>query len=159
MYLHAVVDTYSSFGFGFLHTSRVPAAAVAVLHNEALPFYKEHGIDVQTVLTDNGREYCGTAAHPYELYLELCEIEHRKTQLRRPQSNGFVERFLRTVKEEFFEEAFLKKLYLSVEMLQQDLDAWLRFYNYERPHRGYRNMGRRPFDTIKPYVQPVRQES
>jgi len=37
----------------------------------------------------------------------------------------------------------------SVEELQNDLDQWLHHYNYERPHRGYRNMGRRPIETIE----------
>jgi transposase InsO family protein len=32
---------------------------------------------------------------------------------------------------------------------EEDLDRWLHHYNYERPHRGYRNMGRRPIDTIE----------
>ena len=36
-----------------------------------------------------------------------------------------------------------------------DLDAWLRFYNIERPHQGYRNMGRRPYDTVQLYLQSV----
>ena len=39
-YLHAVVDTYGSYAFGFLHLSKQPEAAVAVLHNEVLPFYR-----------------------------------------------------------------------------------------------------------------------
>ena len=41
------------------------------------------------------------------------------------------------------------KFYPSVEKLQKDLDQWLHQYNYERPHRGYRNMGRRPIETIE----------
>jgi hypothetical protein len=41
------------------------------------------------------------------------------------------------------------RLYPSVEKLQKALDQWLQHYNYERPHRGYRNMGRRPFETIE----------
>jgi len=53
------------------------------------------------VLTDNCREFCETDAHPYELYLKLNDIEHRTTQIRRPQTNGFVERFHCKVKEEF----------------------------------------------------------
>ncbi len=69
VYLHAVVDTYGSYGFGFLHTSKQPEAAVAVLHNDVLPFYAEYGLKVEAVLTDNGREFCGTESHPYELYL------------------------------------------------------------------------------------------
>ena len=156
VYLHALVDSYSSHGFGFLHTSKQPEAAVAVLHNEALPFYAQHGLEVGAVLTDNGTEFCGTPEHPYELYLTLCEIEHRRTKVGRPQTNGFVERFQRTVQEEFFETAWRRKLYDSVETLQADLDAWLLYYNRERPHQGYRNLGRRPYDTIQQYLESVK---
>ena len=89
MYLHAIVDTYSSYGFGFLHTSKKPEAAVAVLHNDVLPFYEEHELSLGAILTDNGREFCGTDLHPYERYLSLCDIEHRHTRVLRPQTNGF----------------------------------------------------------------------
>lgn len=148
VYLQAVVDTYGSFGFAFLHTSKRPECAVAILHNDVLPFYRTQGIPVGAILTDNGREYCGTEAHPFELYLALSDIEHRKTQVRRPQTNGFVERFNRTLLDEFFRSALRSTLYESVEALQADLDLFLRHYNYERPHRGYRNLGKRPFDTL-----------
>lgn len=69
VYLHAVVDTYGSYAFRFLHTSKQPEAAVAVLHNDALPFYKDHGLEVKAVNTDNGREFYGKETHPYEIYL------------------------------------------------------------------------------------------
>ena len=117
IYLHVVVDTYSSLAFGFLYPSKQAEAAVSVLHNDALPFYRAHGIPVKAVLTDNGTEFCGTPEHPYELYLALCDIEHRRTAVRRPQSNGFVERFNRTVYEEFFQRAWRKKLYTSLDEL------------------------------------------
>jgi transposase InsO family protein len=149
IYMHAVVDTYSSYAFAFLHTSKRPEAAVAVLHNDALPFYRQKGLAVQAVLTDNGREFCGRDSHPYEVYLELNDIEHRKTKVRSPQTNGFVERFNRTVLDEFLRSAFRTRFYESVEALQHDLDAWLAHYNTERPHQGYRNMGRRPIETIE----------
>lgn len=152
VYMHTVVDTYGSYAFGFLHTTKQPEAAVAVLHNDVIPFYEEHGLSVQAILTDNGREYCGTEAHPYELYLELNDIEHRRTQVRRPQTNGFVERFNRTVLDEFYRIVFRQKLYEKVETLQKDLDEWLHEYNYERPHLGYRNQGRRPWETIELFV-------
>ena len=159
VYLHAVVDTYGSYAFGFLHTSKQPEAAVAVLHNDALPFYQEQGLSVSAVLTDNGREFCGKETHPYELYLALNDIEHRRTRVARPQSNGFVERFNRTVLDEFFRVAFRSKLYESVEALQADLDAWLVYYNTERPHQGYRNMGRRPIETINQYLDTAKREA
>ena len=148
VYLHSIVDTYGSYAFGFLHTSKVPEAAVAALHNDALPFYQERGIEVTAVLTDNGREFCGTETHPYEVYLALNDLKHKRTKVRHPQTNGFVERFHRTVKEEFFEVALRETFYESVDALQADLDRWLVYYNTERPHLGYRNMGKRPLDTI-----------
>jgi hypothetical protein len=73
--------------------------------------------------------------------------------VRRPQTNGFVERFNRTVLDEFFRVAFRQKLYESVESLQMDLDKWLQEYNYERSHPGYRNQGRCPWQTIDMFLK------
>lgn len=150
IWLQAVVDTYGSFAFGKLYTSKLPETAVDVLYDRVLPFYESQGLKIEHVLTDNGREYCGRPMiHPYEIFLELNDIEHRRTKVARPRTNGFVERFNRTVLDEFFRETFREKFYTSVEELQEDLDRWLHSYNYERPHRGYRNMGRRPIETIE----------
>lgn len=108
VYLHAVVDT-----FGFLHVSKQPEAAVAVLHNDVLPFYRNLDLPVKAVLTDNGREFCGTEKHPYELYLDLNGIEHRRTKVRSPKTNGFVERFNGTVLDEFFRVKMRKTFYAA----------------------------------------------
>jgi transposase InsO family protein len=152
VYLHAVVDTFGSYAFGFLHVSKQPEAAVAVLHNDVLPFYRNLDLPVGAVLTDNGREFCGTDNHPYELYLDLNGIDHRRTKVRTPKTNGFVERFNGTVLDEFFRIKLRETFYDSVEALQADLDAWLVHYNTERPHLGYRNMGRRPIETVMSFV-------
>jgi transposase InsO family protein len=159
VYLHAVVDTFGSYAFGFLHVSKQPEAAVAVLHNDVLPFYDKLDLPVKAILTDNGREFCGTERHPYELYLALNDIEHRRTKVGSPRTNGFVERFNGTVLEEFFQPKLRSQLYESVEALQADLDAWLHHYNHERPHLGYRNQGRRPWETVELFVSqsPARQ--
>ncbi len=152
VYLHAVVDTFGSGAFGLLHTGKQPEEAAAVLHNEVLPFYRHHGLPMKSVLTDNGREYCGTDAHPYEVYLALNDIEHRRTKVRHPQTNGFVERLNRSLLDEFLCVTFRQTFYESLEPLQMDLDEWLAHYNTERPHLGYRNMGRTPMETIELYL-------
>ena len=54
--------------------------------------------------------------------------------------------------------ALRQTFYDSVAALQADLDAWLVHYNTERPHRGYRNMGRRPIDTVILFQQIVKEE-
>ena len=150
IYLQAVVDTYGSYAFGKIYTSKLPETAVDVLYDQALPFYEAHGIVVEHILTDNGREYCGKAmGHPYQIFLEFNDISHRRTKVATPRTNGFVERFNRTVLDDFLSEVFREKLYTSVEELQADFDKWLEYYNTERPHRGYRNMGRRPIETIE----------
>jgi len=153
VWLQAVVDTFGSWGFAYLHTGKLPEHAVAVLHNDVLPQYEAWGLEVKAVLTDNGREFCGTERHPYELYLALNDIGHKKTRVNRPQTNGFVERFNRTLLDEFFRKAFREKFYESVEGLQKDLDKYVKFYNTERPHQGYRNMGKRPIDTVEAFVK------
>ena len=153
VYLHAVVDPHGSYAFGFLHVSKQPEAAVAVLHNDVLPFYRDLGLEVGAVLTDDGREFRGTERHAYELYLALNDIEHRKTRVGSPRTNGFVERFHGTVLEESFMPALRAKLYEGVEALRADLDAWLVHYTRERPRLGCRNQGRRPWETVELFVR------
>ena len=149
VYLHTVVDTFGSYAFGVLGTSKQPEWAVSVLYNDVFPFYDDKQIKVAAILTDNGREFCGREMqHPYELFLSMSDIQHRRTKVRSPQTNGFVERFHRTVLDEFFRVKLRTTFYESVEALQHDLDEWLTFYNEERPHQGYRNMGRKPLETV-----------
>ena len=64
VYMQAVVDTFGSYAFGFIHTGKLPECAAAVLHNDVLPFYQEKNLPITAVITDNGREYCGTETHP-----------------------------------------------------------------------------------------------
>ncbi len=149
IYMQSVIDTNCSLAFGKLYLSKLPMTAVDVLNDRVLPFYEEHGVDLEHLLTDNGREYCGRPLHhPFELFLTISHIEHRRTQVGSPQTNGFCERFHRTVKEEFFSVAFRKTLYTSIDQLQADLDAYLDFYNCERAHRGYRTQGRTPYQAF-----------
>lgn len=151
IYVQTVVDTYCSLGFAYIHTGKIPAHSAAILHNEVLPFYCGKNLDVENILTDNGTEYCGTREHVYEMYLELNDINHRRTKPNSPQTNGFVERFNQTLKREFFEVAFRQKYYEDLESLQSDLNDWLKHYNEERPHQGYRNMGKTPMERIEEY--------
>jgi len=149
IYLQTVVDCHSRFAFGHLYTSKVPVTAVHVLNDKVLPFFEEHNCSVITILSDNGREYCGRPDHhPFELFLQLEEIEHRTTQVRRPQSNGIVERLHRTLLDEHFRIQGRIKFYESLEEMQADLDSYLHIYNYERAHQGRNMNGRTPHQVF-----------
>ena len=86
--------------------------------------------------------------HPYELFPQLEEIEHRTTKVRRPQSNGFVERLHRTLLDDHFRVMRRKKFQDGIEAMQKDLDAYLVSYNTERPHQGRGMKGRSPADVF-----------
>lgn len=123
VYLQSVIDCFSRYAWGRLYTNKLPVTAVHVLNNDVLPFFEAHNVKVSTVLSDNGREFCGRKdQHPYELFLQLEEIEHRTTRVRRPQSNGFVERLHRTLLDEHFRIQGRTKWYEALDEMQQDLD-------------------------------------
>ena len=67
---------------------------------------------------------------------------------RHPQTNGICERFHKTVLHEFYQVAFRRKLYHSLEELQADLDIWMGHYNTERTDQGKMCCGRTPMQTL-----------
>jgi len=74
-----------------------------MLYDRVLPFFEDHELRVDNMLSDNGYEDCGRRMiHPYQIVLELNDIEHPRTRMLRPRTNGFVERFNRMVLDEFF---------------------------------------------------------
>lgn len=149
IYMQSVIDCHSRYAWGRLYTTKLPVTAVHVLNEDVLPFFEEHGLHIDTVLSDNGREFCGRPdRHPYELFLQLENIEHRTTKVRRPQSNGFVERLHRTILDEHFRIKGREKWYESVEELQKDLDEYFRHYNHDRAHQGRDMNGRTPYQAF-----------
>lgn len=81
IYQQTVVDTYFSVSFAKVYTAKVPVTAQIFSTTGFLPFFEEEQIPVLRVLTDRGTEFCGAPErHPYELYLELNDIEHTKTE-------------------------------------------------------------------------------
>ena len=91
------------------------------------------------------------------MFLATEDIDHSKTKARHPQTNGFVERFHKTMKNEFYDIAFRKKIYTTIEELQIDVNEWLKFYNEQRPHSGRYCYGKTPMKTFE-YSKHIAQE-
>lgn len=150
IYQQTFVDTYAKVAFAKLYPTKTPIAAADLLNDCVLPFYEEHGVNLLRILTDRGTEYCGKVEqHDYQLYLAVNDIEHTKTKAQSPQTNGICERFHKTILNEFYQIAFRKKIYNTIEELQFDLDLWLHAYNHERTHQGKMCCGRTPMATFE----------
>lgn len=150
IYQQTFIDTYSKVAFAKLYDRKNAITAADLLNDQVLPFYEKHKIPLLRILTDRGTEYAGRPEHhEYELYLTIEAIEHSKTKVRSPQSNGICERFHRTIQDEFYAIAFRKKLYRSLDELQLDLDQWIEEYNQQRTHSGKYCFGKTPMDTFR----------
>ena len=149
VYQQTYIDTYCKVAHAKLYTTKTPITAADLLNDQVLPFYEEHELPVLRILTDRGTEFCGRPdKHDYQLFLAINDIDHTKTKVRHPQTNGICERFHKTILQEFYQITFRKNLYEIVEQLQTDLDQWLHHYNTERTHQGKMCCGRTPFETM-----------
>lgn len=159
IYQQTFIDTYSRVAFAKLYQSKHAITSAEVLNDRVLPFFEEQQIPLLRILTDRGTEYNGKPEHhEYQLYLQIEGIDHSKTKVRHPQSNGICERLHRTIQEEFYAVAFRKKLYDNLEDLQQDLDQWIKFYNHQRPHSGRYCFGKTPMETFKDSITLARKK-
>jgi transposase InsO family protein len=150
IYQQTFVDTYSRVAECKLYTNKTAITSADLLNDRVLPFFSEHGIPLLRILTDRGTEYCGKVEnHAYQLFLAIEDIDHTKTKASSPQTNGICERFHRTIKQEFYDIAFRKKIYASLEELQIELDQWLMKYNEQRPHSGKYCYGKTPMQTFR----------
>ncbi len=149
IYQQTFVDTYSKVAFAKLYTTKTPITSADILNDRVLPFFEAQGLPMLRILTDRGTEYCGKVEqHDYQLYLAINDIDHTKTKARHPQTNGICERFHKTILNEFYQVAFRKSLYCSLEELQKDLDEWIDYYNNHRTHQGKMCCGRTPMETL-----------
>ncbi|MDV7341856.1 IS481 family transposase [Terasakiella sp. A23] len=149
VYQQTYVDTYSKVAFAKLYSTKTPITAADTLNDKVLPFHEENALPVLRILTDRGTEFCGKAdQHDYQLFLAINDIEHTKTKVKHPQTNGICERFHKTILQEFYQVTFRKKIYETIEELQNDLDEWLNYYNNERTHQGKICCGRTPMETL-----------
>lgn len=159
IYQQTFVDTYSRVAFCKLYTDKTSITSADILNDRVLPFFAEHGIPLVRILTDRGTEYAGRVEnHAYQLYLAVEDIDHTKTKARSPQTNGICERFHRTIKDEFYDIAFRKKIYATLEQLQLDLDEYLHKYNYLRPHSGRFCYGKTPMQTFTTAVKIAKEK-
>jgi transposase InsO family protein len=125
-YVHTVIDDHSRLAYAEICTDEQAATAIGVLRR-AVAWFADHGITVERVLSDNGSAYRSYA------WRDACHelaISPKRTRPYRPQTNGKIERFHRTLADGWAYARF----YDSTEQRNTALAAWLHFYNHHRAH-------------------------
>ena len=151
IYQQTGIDAYSNFGFAKVYLDKKAESSIDFVKTKALPVYQMFHIRLDRILTDNGKEYTThwkNGKHDDEIFLAKCGIRHTRIKPRCPKSNGIVERFNRTLLEEFYQVAMIKNIYPSVDQLQDDLDSFIHYYNFKRTNQGYRLKGKIPYQKF-----------
>lgn len=125
-HVHTAIDAYSRLAYSEFAGPETTANCVAFL-DRAVAWFADRGITIERVLTDNGNGYRSTA------WADLCaelKIRHTRTRPYRPATNGKVERFNRTLLDEWA----YARLWRSEASRARALDRWLHRYNHHRHH-------------------------
>ena len=126
-YVHSAVDDRSRVAFSQLLPDETATTCARFLV-EAASFFADQGVRIERVLTDNAKAYAESL-----VFAETAAglgIRRKRTRRYRPQTNGKVERFNKTLLDEWA----YARLYRSNNQRRRALARWLRFYNHRRPH-------------------------
>lgn len=125
-HIHTAIDAHSRLAYSEFAGVENTTNCVAFLHR-AVTWFTEQGITIDKILTDNGNGY---RSH---LWRDTCvelDIKHRRTKPYHPATNGKVERFNRTLLDEWA----YARLWRSERSRTRALDGWLHRYNHHRHH-------------------------
>ena len=125
-YVHTVIDDHSRVAYAEIHTEEKADTAIAVLRR-ATVWFAERGVTVERVLSDNGSAY---RSHAWAQACTELGITPKRTRPYRPQTNGKIERFHRTLGDGWA----YAKFYTSTPERNDALPGWLHFYNHHRAH-------------------------
>ena len=137
-------DTASSFTWAQVFLGNPRAETSAGFPREVHADLERAGWPLQRVQSDRGSEFKGD-------FVKACTelgIRRTKTKPRHPFTNGFVERVQGTLLHEHWRVEFRRRYFTQIRQIERSLQSALRFYNYERPHRGYRTRGRTPASIL-----------
>ncbi|WP_343282302.1 IS481 family transposase [Micrococcus sp. 2A] len=123
-FLHTVIDDHSRFAYVEMHANERAQTAIGVLHR-AVAYFAGLGVEVERVLMDNGSAY---VSHAWRDACADLGIKHKRTRPYRPQTNGKIERFHRTLAEGWAYARF----YSSETERRAALPGWMHFYNHHR---------------------------
>lgn len=130
-YLHLAIDDHSRIAYSEIFPDERRASCLAFMFN-ALRYFRDLGVPVHRVMTDNGTSF---RSFRYAKALRLLKIKHLRTKPYTPRTNGKAERFVQTSLREWA----YARTYLTSDQRKAELPIWLHQYNWHRPHGGIKH--------------------
>jgi len=128
-YLIGFVDDYSRYVVGLELYRTQTADQVLEVYRRAIG---EYGVPKE-MLTDRGRQYTNwRGSTRFERELGKDRVRHIKSQAHHPMTLGKIERFWKTIYEEFL----VRAQFVSFEEARERIRQWVQYYNHKRPHQG-----------------------
>lgn len=125
-YVHSAIDDHSRLAYSEVHDDETAATTLG-FWARAIAFYAHHGLTIREVISDNGPAY---RSREWAAANTVAGITTLRTKPYRPQTNGKVERYQRTLRDEWG----YAKAYRSESVRRAALTSWLHIYNHHRPH-------------------------
>ena len=140
------IDLCSRFGWAKLYKSKEQINTLDFVENILLPKFYLNRVNIENVLTDNGKEFIGSKVR--NMLIDY-DIKHKRIKPGKPICNAYCERFQRTILEEFYYPIFRQEFFTSLEELEKKLQEYLVYYNFERAHFGLDKNGAIPIEVFK----------
>jgi transposase InsO family protein len=136
---YTACDTYSSYGLTKIYGEKTAQNSIDFIINHVLR--RSPPEKIRRVLTDQGCEFYNArfkdTESAFTRALRLHSIRHSVTKVAHPWTNGYAERLNQTIWQEFY-LCRLDRPYSSLEELNEELDSFMRYYNFNRVHSGYK---------------------
>jgi transposase InsO family protein len=146
IYQMSGIDLCSRYGWAKLYLFKDQSASTDFVENALIPKFFHNGVEIESILSDNGSEFTGSK---FQRMLGDYDIKHHRIPPGKPIFNAYCERFQRIIFEEFYQVAFRKQFFGTLEELQAKLDEYLVHYNFKRIHFGVVKTGALPIDVFR----------
>ena len=136
---YTACDTYSSYGLAKIYRDKTADNAIDFVINHVVK--RSPPDKIRRVLTDQGCEFYNArfpeTESAFTRALRLYSIRHSVTKVAHPWTNGYAERLNQTIWQEFY-LCRLDRQYASLDELNEELESFMRYYNFNRAHSGYK---------------------
>ena len=152
VYQLTAVDTATRWAVAALVVGEKSAAEAARFVDHVMSTLAAIGVELRSVLTDNGPEFTG---RDFTTHMSTLEVTHHRIPPRSPNHNAVCERFQGTALQEFYRPAFHRQRFDTIGELDTQLQGWLRRYNTRRRNHSDFMRGRIPLQVLNSHLHPA----